>query len=509
MDDQHAEIMQHRCGWGIALACVCCALWAADTAAGQDQVVTYVDPGRDALLRRTDPGGDGPTFPELHPSVELLSITIGAWTPASALYSGTDVFDGAFDCNGQFFRLDVVFDGLVNPPGETDPTSFNPFEMGDNPVFGFIEIDMDRDVETGGELVAPQFRYLANAARFGGKPSRADFADRVATDTTSLDGDFGTPPFIERHGEEFHIAFIESAIGDDMTVLIGDSDDTFEEGEVWALEGDPVHRAHGYEEFSLIRDFEADSWTYFAHDAVEDVTTVSFVFPMLDDPRLPSPCGTPLDSALCDTEGEESILGGLCDLRRSAQFIRSFPTGDPAEAIILGWEDKSPTEFVDTSQWNITAIFGTSYTSPSPTGEVFAWTDIYPNVVRGDVDGDGVWGDSDVVLIEAYIVQTDGADGVVDDQAVVVGFADAFTVLDVNQDGLVDDVDILLVSVPGDHDGDLDVDLLDFGRFQVCFLGQITRDDPECVYSDLDLDLDIDIEDFARLRRIVTLGPDE
>ncbi len=53
----------------------------------------------------------------------------------------------------------------------------------------------------------------------------------------------------------------------------------------------------------------------------------------------------------------------------------------------------------------------------------------------------------------------------------------------------------------GDMDGDLDVDLTDFGYFQACLtgpgLGPVTGG---CLYADLDLDLDADLEDFGILQ---------
>ena len=84
----------------------------------------------------------------------------------------SDPFEGRFQEDGELLRLDLLIDGLVNPPGSTDPVAFDPFRYGDHPLFGFIEIDVDEDVETGGEIDHPEHRYLGNITRFGGKPSR-------------------------------------------------------------------------------------------------------------------------------------------------------------------------------------------------------------------------------------------------------------------------------------------------------------------------------------------------
>ena len=53
-------------------------------------------------------------------------------------------------------------------------------------------------------------------------------------------------------------------------------------------------------------------------------------------------------------------------------------------------------------------------------------------------------------------------------------------------------------TVPGDFDGDSDVDQEDFGHFQVCLTGAGTpQDDPDCADAKLDGDVDVDQDDFA------------
>ncbi len=51
--------------------------------------------------------------------------------------------------------------------------------------------------------------------------------------------------------------------------------------------------------------------------------------------------------------------------------------------------------------------------------------------------------------------------------------------------------------VPGDLDGDGDVDLIDFSTFSTCFTGPGVTAGPECVLADLDSDGDVDLTDFA------------
>jgi len=114
-----------------------------------------------------DPGTVLPFNAQAHRLVDLTELSVAAWSPFEPQ---SDLFLGEFDADGQFLRLELVLNGLVNPPGPADPFDFQPFRYGDHPVYGFIEIDMDADADTGGELDAPQYRYLGNVARFGGHP---------------------------------------------------------------------------------------------------------------------------------------------------------------------------------------------------------------------------------------------------------------------------------------------------------------------------------------------------
>ena len=52
--------------------------------------------------------------------------------------------------------------------------------------------------------------------------------------------------------------------------------------------------------------------------------------------------------------------------------------------------------------------------------------------------------------------------------------------------------------IPGDFDGDRDVDQEDFGPFQVCLTGSVTPQlDPACQAARLDGDEDVDRDDLA------------
>ncbi len=453
----------------------------------------------DAVPRPMDPGAILPFDIEAHSLVDLQCIVIGAWSPDDSL---SDLFTGRFGTDGDFLRLDLVVRGLVNPPGSADPFAFDPFRYGDHPVYGFVEIDMDRDVQTGGELDAPEYRYLGNVVRFGGNVLRSEFRDRVALDGTAFDHEFLTPPFVERHGEEFHLALLGGQFSTgDREEIIGDGDGIFENGETWNIKGPFFHRAHGYEPFSFIKGgpyagvYAPDVDLQFRHDRVDNVTYLSLVFPvtnvgaglMYDEP--PEPVNR-------DPSDHASVYEALLDLQLSALMLEILPTGLPEEDIIAGWAEHDPIDHLDPGAWSITAILGGSYTLPHPTDVHFLWTDIYPNVVPGDVDGSGARDGRDAQLIGEHIAQEDPLDGVVDGIATIIAFATDFSVYDVNYDGVVDAMDLASLDPDGDSDQDGDVDLEDFADFQRCF-GSTGSPIPLCDPLDLVRDQQVDLEDIA------------
>lgn len=57
-------------------------------------------------------------------------------------------------------------------------------------------------------------------------------------------------------------------------------------------------------------------------------------------------------------------------------------------------------------------------------------------------------------------------------------------------------------SAPGDCDGDGDVDLIDFGDFELCLSGPATLSPLGCACADGDGDGDTDLDDFAEFQRL-------
>lgn len=73
----------------------------------------------------------------------------------------------------------------------------------------------------------------------------------------------------------------------------------------------------------------------------------------------------------------------------------------------------------------------------------------------------------------------------------------------------IDAVSLTVTSVPrpipGDFDGDQDVDADDLAHFQGCRTApMIAQEDPQCQDADLDLDTDVDLSDFGLLQKCLT-----
>lgn len=469
---------------------------------GRMVAVTFPDHPCDAMPRPTDPGRLLPFDPQAHRLIELLEISLSLWAPDDP---SSDLFTGAHLVLGGFARLDLLVDGLVNPPGSTEPLTFDPFAFGPHPVFGFIELDMDTDPQTGGEVNAPQYRYLGNVARFGGHPAGVEFVERVARDESAFDGDFITPPQVERHGEEFHLALLGGLFDfQDILEIAGDADTHFESGEIWNITAPLFHRAHGYEPFSLAQggayagEYAPEVTVRFMHDPDNDHTRIILVFP-LTNAAAALMRGEAVQPDNADPSDQASVLEAFEDLVDSAQFVIEFPTGRPDETLILPWALKTPTNHLDPSIWRPTAILGSSYTIPDSGAERFVWTDMFPDALRGDVNGNGAAGTQDRTLIQQYIATHDAADGQIDGRAEIEDFAADFSIFDVYANGVVDATDVLSVSRPGDLDNDQDVDLRDFAAIQACILTNVQGPNwSDCILGDLDADGDVDAVDAKR-----------
>lgn len=469
------------------------------------------DPAGDAQARVTDPGATGIFDTDLHHLPDLLAMEWTAWQP---LQPHLDLFEGipeTDESDADFFRIDLEFRGLINPPGLAGPSVFQPFRHGPHPLFGFVEIDMDDDVETGGEVTAPQYRYLGNVVRFGGRIDEDSLEGREALSAEDFDGDIETAPFFERSGEEFHLAFLGGEFSSsDIVRIAGDSDSIFEAGETWRIRAPWFHRAHAFEDFSFIDggllpgEYMPDVTIQFQHIPVLEKTVVSLVFPLTQE-GAGLAVNSPPEPPDFDPTNQVSLEEALEDLVFSAQFLEKFPTGDPNERLIRGWAIAEIDDALEPSGWRLTALFGSSYLFPLQDGVFYVWSDIYPNVGRGDVDGDGEIDDDDVEKIEQYIETHDLDDAVADGSATIEGFAEDFSVYDVNHDGVVDGLDLLVEEADGDADDDEDFDLRDFARIQNC-QGADTLIATQCNRTDLNLSGVTDRDDLPWFIQVF-LGP--
>lgn len=399
------------------------------------------DAAGDAVPRLTDPGADGPFDRQAHHLPDIRKISLGKWDPTDPQL---DLFAGTYAPSGKFLRLELALDGVMNPPGPTFAEQFDPFAYGPHPVYGFVELDMDQDADTGGELDNPQFRYVGNVVRFGSKPADPALADRIALDGSAFDGDFLTPPFVERSGEEFHLALLGDLFESiDITEVAGDGDTAFEAGETWWIDAAWFHRAHGYEPFSLATggaqagEYAPRCTLQFEHVVETDVTWLTLVFP-LKNSGAGSIWGEPPEAPNGDPSDQFSVREALFDLQDSAAFVEQFPSGLPEEDIITGWLNKNPSDFLEPVQWVVTVLLGTSYTSP---GDGLIWTDVSPDGVRGDVNGDMSVDQQDRLMIQQFIEDLDAIDGVVDGRVELADFALDFSVFDIDHSGVADSWD--------------------------------------------------------------------
>jgi hypothetical protein len=478
-----------------------------------------IDTPDDTVVRRIDVGADGAVDVNAHRPPDILVTHLGRWSPDAP---HLDLFVGQWLNSGEFFRLDVVFKGLINPggplgfPGEP----FDPFIFGPNPLYGFIEIDMDNNVDTGGELATPQFRYLGNAARFGGMPTPLRFTGRAAVDNLAFDGNIQTMPWVERSGEEFHIAFLGLAQHLQQLIRIDDLNNTFDPGDRWILVGRFFHRAHGYEPFSLaccqapLGSYEPVVRIQFAHSIVDNRTTLSLVYPLTQvGSALMNDTGVtePPDG---DATNQNSVHEGLEDLYVSATFATPSDRGHPDFVLIAPWQDQQPGDYLVPQQWKVTSLVATSYTL-SQGGPMAVWSDICPDVVIGDFNGDGQVRAGDQMIFDLFLANHDGnvdadGDGVADGRMIISNFGPNFSLFDTNYDGVVDAEDRPQLQDdpfnPADFDLDGDVDHVDFARLQRCLGGEPMALPATCRTVDLNGDFNIASADVDLFRACVS-GP--
>jgi len=495
-------------GVGPATLMVASLMLGSPAAIAQSYIELFDGVG-DATVRRTDGVPAGAPLPPGHALPDLNVCRIGAWQPSSP---AVDLFTGDFNSNGAFVRIELEFDGLINPPGPLTAPD-DPFRYGPNPLIGFFDIDADNDVETGGELLLPEFRYLGSAARFSGLVPQARFADKAALDVCpgSFDDDFTTGPYFpETSGEDFHLFFVHF---DETTYDVGSNGDlVFEPGEQWLLRGPFLQRSNVYEPVSFaIPDgsyIPPDTQVRFTHKVAQDRTTVTLVSP-LSNAAAAAALGEPVEPLDGDAINQSSIHEGLDDLWFSARFATSVEQNQPEFPLIEKWEEKNAANFLDPVDWQFTGTFLGAFVDTSGASNVLAFSDIFPNVLAGDFNGDQVVDLLDRYAFDQFIIDADGGlcdeDTVIDGVVDLINFGENFNVFDVNYDGYVDGLDSELLPRPFDPNGDGDVDLGDYAALQRCSSTQGALP-PSCIPFDTDVDGGLNALDWESFVGSVT-GP--
>jgi hypothetical protein len=455
--------------------------------------------GQDAAYRRSDTSEMPPPWGAGLP--DMLEARIGAFAPVDP---AMDRYEGDYQAGASFVRVDLVFAGVVNPPGPTTD-SFDPQFYGLCPVYGFVEFDVDGNVNTGGEMEAPEFRYNATVCRYGGVPVGPEFTGRVSTDGLDSDLVYDTLPWIDRSGEEFHLAIFEEQI-DNIIDLSGNQDMLFEPGETWLLEGPFLHRAHGYDIFTLGGAYQPLTELLFAHDLERDLTTISLVYPLTNE-AYAQMTAQDLEGEDFDDYNANSVHEALWNLQYSA--ANPVLPGHEYEPLILEWAAQNPDDYLDPSTWRPTFLLSTVLDEDGVYGGLYTYVDVWPNVVAGDFNADGLASNSDAEAAANFVAQYDGdplydADLLVNGVIELVSFAIRFSVFDVNYDGFLDEYDLTYsLQAPGDYDNDCDVDLEDYAAFQRCYAIE-QADDSSLLLAgcldafDLDADQDVDWTDFGQ-----------
>ncbi|UYV12708.1 MAG: hypothetical protein NCW75_00105 [Phycisphaera sp.] len=465
-------------------------LLAAVVAAADATDGVYFDPTGDAVLRPTDRGGMGMVHPDAV-LPDIVSLTIVGWqpfSPASDPYSGSVIGSEGAD----IFRLQAVFDGLINPPGTLGFAGqpFDPYRFGTSPVFGFIELSVDRRESTGGHLGASaESRFMANVARFGSRPHDS-IGGRIAASADDYDRDIRTGPQFERSGADWSLSLCGCSA---VTLVreIGNGNGLFEAGETMIVRGRFFARSEGYIGPSGMRggsvDGAYDPWVdlRFSHNIASDQTMVTFVGPVTNR-GYGQLAGTSTPPINFRADDGWSIEEGVTDL------ILSVCYGCAAELLIEDWEGRDIEDSLEPDRWEATALVGTSYTDPFVDG-LFVWTDVGFDLEPGNLNGDSSVGLLDQGILRNWVYANDGAafdaDGIKNGVVVVRRTPFNFSLYDLDASGEIEHRDLAVYGPRADLDGDGVLTVFDFLAFQNFF-------DAGNLRADFDFSETLDIFDF-------------
>jgi len=432
----------------------------------------FTDPAGDAVIRRTDVGNDAP-LPAGFVPIDLLSVHLEGWAPSNPT---TDPYSGMVVTNdANFVRIQIILAGLVSPPGPLGLQGiYDPYEFGSRPLYGYIEIDIDNDKNTGGDLT-PQAnnRYLANVGRFGMSP-RGSISERMVREAEDRDTTFFSDPQFEWSGAEFSL-FMCGCFDPTIVSQDGNQDSIFDPGETWVLGGRFFERMESFHTASSL--FGGSDFGFFdpivdlqfAHDKASDQTTVTLVYPITNAgaAMLAGEAEQPIDLSLLN---QTSIEEAIDDLITNAQDA----TG-PLGILVDNWSNAQTTDFRRPRQWDTHAIIGTAPTIADPSA-LYIWTDTGFDEVFGDLNNDDLNDSADTDIIIETIDDEDGssddADGTIDGKVTIPNFGFAFNLTDLNGDGVISIDDIQQPACPADMNSDGVLDFFDVSAFISAFGSQ-------------------------------------
>ncbi|MBY0263756.1 MAG: hypothetical protein K2Q20_15530, partial [Phycisphaerales bacterium] len=227
----------------------------------------------------------------------------------------------------------------------------------------------------------------------------------------------------------------------------------FTAGSTWVVQGRFFQRASGYQPASFatggstIGSYDPVVQLRFRHSTATDRTTITLVFP-IDQAGAQQMLGLTQTPAINTNSADAaSLQEAVADLIARAQQTGGLST--PTRQMIQRWANKSFDTVRDPTRWLPTAIFGTSYAQP--TDAPYVWTDVGPDMTRGDVTGDKNVDADDADAVASALQFYDarpGFDAVAwaDGRVVVTGSGSGFNLYDRNGDGVINVRDAQITS---------------------------------------------------------------
>jgi len=365
----------HSAGtWPLAAALL--TLFAAQTNAGSPPPAPglgpcpeglcrgYDDAAGDNVIRRMVPGNnDEPVTTGRHPDV--THYRIGNWAPDDVF---GDLFEGEYTATDfdEYLRIDLVFKGRINPPGPQEHgVTFDPFRYGNSPLYGSVEINADSNTNTGTELLNESKYLLGNVGRFGSRAPNG-LGPRTATNWGDVVSPYQAPPQVHRVGSEFQIEFTGNEFIDaDIDFIVGDSDLTFENNEIWEITGNFFCRSQGYEFLDhwaglgcsqqSCREYCPVVTMRFQHrkhpcNSSYNETIVSLIFPLKN-----------LNGELDDFDefNDASIYEALSV--PAFYTVWNLPTFNVEDDMLQSWMGHVPDEYMHARLYGLRMIFATAY----------------------------------------------------------------------------------------------------------------------------------------------------